>query len=377
MADSVSLRLRCPPPFAAVTRPLYPSLDTLLAPQILSELTGHAITTVNARPVRPKYALSGSRIVVVETNDGAGPRCILKRVARAWDWQMRATDDFGCRTALMWQAGLFNRMPPELDHAMLACARDGEGWAILMQDVEAALCPYRPFRADEHARYVDALAALHAAFWDDPDLRDPALGLCTLRHVYSIFAPATGQREAGGEEEVPRRIREGWERFPQAVDRDVAEIVLKLAADPAPLCAALARYPYTLVHGDWRHANQGLREIDGRARVVLLDWQMAAAAPPAVELGRFLGTNSPLLPVSKERTLALYEDRLAQRLGPRFHQEEWRTQLALGLLGGFVQDGWAIALKAADWAIGADYREHWRADLRWWSARVREGEKRL
>jgi hypothetical protein len=360
-----------------VTRPLFPNVEVLLTPQTLSELTGHVITAVCARPIQPKYAKSGSRIVVVETNDGSGPCYILKRVARAWDWQMRATDDFNCRTVTLWQRGLFDRMPPELDHAMLACARDGEGWAILMEDVEATLCPYCPFSLDEHARYVEAIAAVHAAFWESPEVRDPALGLCTLRHVYSIFSPATGQREAGGDEEVPRRILEGWERFPEVVERDVADVVLRLVADPTPLCAALARHPHTLVHGDWRHANQGLREKNGQMRVILLDWQMAAVAPPAVELGRFLGTNSPLLPASKEATLALYRDFLERRLGARLSAEGWRPQLELGLLGGFVQDGWAIALKATTWAIGADYREHWRADLRWWSERVREGMKWL
>lgn len=364
-------------PQAKVTRPLFPSVEVLLTPETLSALTSRAITAVNAQPIRPKYAKSGSRIAVVETNAGRGPRYILKRLARAWDWQMRATDDLHCRTVVMWQRGLFDRLPPELDHAMLACARDGDGWAILMEDVEAALCAYRPFSPDEHARIVEALAALHAAFWEAPDLRDPALGLCTLRHVYTIFSPTTGRSEAGGEEEVPRRILEGWERFPEVVPRDVADVVLRLVDDPTPLVRALARYPHTLVHGDWRHANQGLRESGGRLRVILLDWQMAAVAPPSVELGRFLGTNSPLLPVSKEETLALYRDRLAQRLGAHFDEAWWRPQLELGLLGGFVQDGWAIALKATTWAIGADYRERWRADLSWWSERVREGVRWL
>ncbi|MCB0156009.1 MAG: phosphotransferase [Anaerolineae bacterium] len=135
--------------------------------------------------------------------------------------------------------------------------------------------------------------------------------------------------------------------------------------------AALGQFPLTLVHGDWRHANQGLLRDNGQTRVLLLDWQLATAAPPVVDLARFLIANSPLLPLSKEATIAFYRARLAHYLGPRFADDWWQPQLELGLLGGFLQDGWAVALKATHWHVGASARAQWQADLQWWSAQVR------
>jgi hypothetical protein len=245
-----------------------------------------------------------------------------------------------------------------------------------MRDLGATLVPYSRFSVAENECLLDAMASLHATFFEAPDLSNPTLGLCTLQHLYTMFSPQTGRREAGGPDEIPRRILEGWDLVLTLVEPDVADVLQKLVEDPEPLCNALSRYPQTLVHGDWRHANTGILGGE-RTQVVMLDWQLAAAAPPSVELGRYLGTNSALLPVAKEAALAYYRQRLADRLGSRFDNSWWRPQLELGLLGGFVQDAWAIALKATRWHVGAGARDRWRADLEWWSERVRAGAKWL
>jgi hypothetical protein len=285
---------------------------------------------------------------------------------------MRATGDALCRAVAVWQQGLLDLLPPEIEHGILGCSLDEGGWAILMHDHASCMLPYARFSPGTNTFLLDAMAALHATYLEAADLANPALGLCDLRHVYTVFAPATGWREMGAADEVPKRILEGWALLPTLVEPDVADIIQGLLDDPTPLCTALARYPHTLVHGDWRHANHGLLPGDGR-RLVLLDWQLATVAPPAVEMGRCLGTNSTLLPGTKEEAIACYRDHLTRRLGPRFHDDWWQPQLELALLGGFVQDGWAVALKATHWHIGANAREHWRADLQWWSQQVRAG----
>ena len=355
---------------------LFPSVDEMLAPEALSTLAEQPVTSVRIAPLRAEYAKSGSHLSAVETNDGQGPRYILKRVSLARDWLMRATADHLFRSVALWQHGFFDRLPSEIGHAIVACALDGGGRAILMQDIGASLVPYTRFSTTDNERFLDAMTALHTAFFETPELLNPLLGLCTLRHVYTMFSPLTGRRETGCPDEVPRCILEGWGLVRTLVEPGVVNVVEALLDDPTPLCEALGRYPQTLIHGDWRHANQGLLRGE-QTQIIMLDWQLAAAAPPSVELGRYLGTNSALLPVSKEASLAYYRQRLAQRLGSRFDESWWRPQLELGLLGGFVQDGWAIAMKATHWHVGAGARDRWRADLGWWSERVRAGVRWL
>lgn len=355
---------------------VFPTVAAMLETAVLSNLLGERITAVTPHPLIAQYNKSGSRLLRLELNHGRGPSLILKQISPATDWLMRATHDSRCRSVALWEQGLLDQLPPELDHATLACARDGDDWAILLRDVSADLLPYARFSPADHEFMLTAMAALHATFWQSPLLANPELGLCSLRDVYTMFAPQTGEREAGGADEVPQRILEGWELVKTAVAPDIAEIILTLLDDPTPLCAALSRYPQTLIHGDWRHANQGLTRSDP-PQLILLDWQLAVTAPPSVELGRGLGTNSALLPVSKEAAIASYRRELARRLGPCFDEAWWEPQLALGLLGGFLQDGWAIVLKATHWHVGADARDHWQADLAWWAEQVRAGAKWL
>ncbi len=354
---------------------LFPTVDAMLTPGMLSEVVGQEITAVSLQPLTPEYGRSGSRIFLVTTNGDAGPSFILKRVALAWDWLMRSTEDYRCRSVTLWQYGIFDRMPPEVAHGLLACARDGDGWAIFLQNVGDMLVPFDPFTAAENSFFLNAMAAFHAQFWQMEALQNPELGLCRLHHIYGMFSPQNARKEIDGENNIPRRVVEGWELAQVELPGDVMAVLQALLDDPEPLCAALAQYPYTLVHGDWRHANQAC--APGISQLYMLDWQLATAAPPAVELARYLITNSPLLPGTKEAAIEMYRQKLAARLGAQFAADWWEPQLALGLLGGFLQDGWALVLKAAHWRVGERNRAQWKADIPWWCERLRAGMRWL
>ena len=356
---------------------LFSSLTEMLAPETLSTLEGRPVRRVRCVPIDPPDSASGCCFLRVETNDGQGPCYIVKRISMAWDWIMRATDDQRGRSVAVWQHGLLDRLPPEIAHGVLACARDGNGWAILMRDVSRALMPPDAQRMsrEENERFLDAMAALHATFWAHPALADPALGLCSIAHHYTCLAPETGRREAGGPNEVPRMIVEGWDLFQRLVAPDVAGVVHELAEDPRALCDALSRYPHTLIHGDWRLANLGLRR-EQPAQVILLDWQFVGRGTPAMDLAWYLATNHMALPVTPDEAVAIFRRHLARRLGSRFDERWWQPQLQLSLLGGLVRCG---GLKAWFAIHGPDEakRAHDQADLLWWSGQVRHAVRWL
>jgi hypothetical protein len=347
----------------------------MLATSTLSDLLGQPITDVTQQPLTTEFGRSGSRILLLNTNQGHGPRLVLKLVSQAWDWLMRTTEDTRCRSVTLWQYGILEQLPPEVAHGVIACAHNGDGWGILLEYVGDMMVPFDPFTQAENQFFLNAMASFHARFWQQESIKNPELGLCQLRHTYQLFAPRVALPEIEGDNNIPRRVIEGWELAHQELPVEVMTILDPLLDDPSPLVRALERYPYTLIHGDWRHANQAC--APGVPQLFMLDWQLAVVGPPAVEIGRYLITNSPLLPGSKEDTIEKYRQMLAAKLGERYADEWWQPQLALGLLGGFLQDGWSVVLKATTWHVGEKHRAHWQADLPWWSERVRAGAQWL
>jgi hypothetical protein len=284
-----------------------------------------------------------------------GEALVVKHVRAGGDWIMRASHDRG-RAVELWSSGVLARVPAAIDHAVLGAERDGSGWVVIMRDVSAALVPDNVRLTRDHSRRVlEAAAALHAAFWDDPPM-----ALCSMVDRYQLLSPATARRETGGSDEVPKLIGRGWERFAEVVPADVAEPVLAVLARPEPFAAELARYPSTLVHGDLKLGNLGFLDD----RVVALDWGTQTGwAPPAVETAWYLAVNWSRIDASREQVL---DDARAAE-GGRHHE----GALRLALLGGLVQLGWDKALHATghpDPAIRA--RE--AADLAWWTARARD-----
>ena len=137
-------------------------------------------------------------------------------------------------------------------------------------------------------------------------------------------------------------IREGWPSFLALIAPDVAALLRRLLADPTPLCAAMARYPQTVLHGDPRCANIGIAPSP-RPRVVLLDWHFVGPGVPAVDLAYYLASIRSRAPVPNEPIISWYRERLAQRLGSRFEEQWWLPQLELSLLGEVVREAGSLA----------------------------------
>jgi hypothetical protein len=308
---------------------------------------------VTREPLAAADSRSGSLLERVVLADGRA--LVVKHVRDGGDWIMRASHDHG-RAAELWSSGVLARVPDVIDHAVVGAERAEDGWVVIMRDVSAALVPdhARLSRGDSR-RVLEAAAALHARFWDDPPLE-----LCSMADRYRFLSPATARREADGADEVPRLIGRGWERFAEVVPADVAEPVLAVLERPEPFAAALSAFGSTLLQGDLKLGNLGLTAD----QVVMLDWGTQTGwGPPAVEVAWYLAINWSRVDATREQVL----DDFRAAEGDR-HDED---ALRLALLGGLVQLGWDKALHASghpDPAIRA--RE--AADLAWWTARARD-----
>ena len=260
---------------------------------------------VERLPLRAEGGFSGNTIERVRLDNGQ--ELIHKRVNPDTDWISRATGDRG-RLVTMWRNGLLARMPPAVDHAIVAVEEQDDGWSVFMHDRSAAL-----FGGDRRldrasvGRVLGAMAELHHAFWDEP------AELCSIEDRYHLLSPRTIQREIDAGHSAEGLTR-GLGAFWDAVPADMAEVIGPLVDDPTALARQLRTCPQTLIHGDLRLDNLGL--TDGG--IVLLDWgERSGSASPAVELMWFLGFDALRLDCTREEVIAdfrsLYGDRVDDR----------------------------------------------------------------
>lgn len=354
---------------------IFRSIEEMTQPEALSALVQQPIQKTCLTSFETAgYSSTDSEFLAVGDCDSDRSRYVVKRMRRDRDWVMQATDDRYWRAIAIWQQGLLDRLPSEIDHRIIACTEDGEGYAILMHNVLHALLPDDiPIPEADHVFILDGMAALHAAFWEDSVLADPQLNLCRPEEFFTHTSPDKIRRimETNPSPNLGLLL-EGRSLLSQHLDSELAKLIQSLKNDPSPLCTALAHFPQTLVHSDVRRANLGI-ERGKNPKLILLDWARPIATVPAVDLVYYLMmSSSAQLPISFDDSIGVYKQSLSQRLGSRFDESWWQPQLELSILGVFSE----MAIIKAYFSRHFDdafSREQERLDLEWWTARARKG----
>ena len=325
-------------------------------PELPADLDELLATGTERAPWQPDDTRSGARFerVVIE-----GSPYVLKYQDPKDDWILRATGDPGVRYVRLWEEGILARLPDVIDAAVVAADFDGAVGRVLLRDITGALLPAdQQFSEERHSRFLDHMAALHAAFWGWKD----DVGLTPLAVRYQTFSPTVAASEAalGSDLLVPRLMATGWDQLAEISPR-LAECVLPLFDNQGPLLDALHEVPHTLVHGDWKAANLG-SHTDGRT--VLLDFgEIPGEASPLADLSWYLALNSDLLPESKDDTMARYRASLE---GVGIDTSSWwERAVALELLATMVQFGWEKVLRGPG------------PELAWWEAHAAAGARSL
>lgn len=367
---------------------LFCSIEAMLDPQTLSELVSETITEVSTTPAGDLGGNSGSPLTIIETNHGQGTRYMLKRISREWDHLMRTTNDIQGRTPSLWKEGILDQLPNEMAHPVIACSVEGNGWAILMQDVSLHLLHQGDcLSSEDNETILKVLAALHATFWEKPYLHDRENGLATIDD-YFLFVGIEHVRREAKVADISNYALQGWKRVREVADADVVDIAMDLLENPKPLVNALRRYPSTLIHGDYWINNLGLCHQPEK-QIILIDWGLSAVAPPSIDLVWYLVTClSPkktitndqklatIVPHSWDEMIALYKTSLQKRLGENFDEAWWQPQLDLGLMVGFLRLGWIYPAMIVD-PEHEKMRPYWEESLVWWSEKLRIGTKHL
>jgi hypothetical protein len=290
---------------------------------------------------------SGAGLERVRLRDGRA--LVVKRVDPRHDVTLALTGGGPSREYVLWRDGAFDRLPAGVRHAVVDGWTEGDCTVLVLRDLGDRVLSWEDrLSADQAQRAMAAVASLHRTF-----LGQAPQGLAPLDLVVTMFTPRRIREAQAEEVELLRLALRGWELFDDVVPVDVAQPVLGLLSDPAPLVTAMQRAPTTLAHGDLATVNMALDADD----LVLIDWSMATAGPGALDIARFVAGCSSVVDATREELISWYR----AAAGPACDD---RT-MHLGLLSAMVWLGWNKALDAVEHPDPAT-RTRERSDLDWW-----------
>lgn len=270
-------------------------IDVPQVPERFEDYLGEALVRARLPPTLAgltRVPLTGGRTgAAVERIERAGAEPLVSKRLPANTWREAVLEGAPGGEARLWLDGVTRALPPPIECPMIDVARTASGdWWMLMRDVSAGILPRGEFGDDAERVFLDAIAALHARFQDDPALA--ALPLATMRGTTRmladpIVAVAGGADAIAAADPWVRRFLEDFKPLGALLPGFLAQIGAEDAAFYVDLCrdrgwhAALDAGPQTLVHGDLRRAN--IAFLEG-GRVSLIDWEFAARGPAATDI---------------------------------------------------------------------------------------------
>ncbi|MEO7002398.1 MAG: phosphotransferase [Ktedonobacterales bacterium] len=327
---------------------------------------------------------------------------IVKLIPPGVGWLAEVSGDVQAREVRLLSTGLLADVPRRIQTGALAWAEaedasedtDTDGVigvphaALLMRDLRSRLLP-TPYRAPsgrlpaDMLFLFDRLAELHARFWNDPRLADPALGLVTPQTALLMFAPDDiHARLAQGDLHPYLPLADaGWQAFFTLAAPEAAEILRGVLHDPEPVLAAINRLPQTLLHGDVWGPNMGFLPATRRwpqrgAALLLIDWALATIGPATYD-ALWVCSEAPTL--DPRRLLAAYRASLTRRLARRnirLGPTLWRALADAAYLRTTITGGEVFGRTVSD-AKSPALRRRAEARARWWADRAALAAQRL
>jgi hypothetical protein len=318
---------------------------------------------------------------------------VLKRLMLEDGWLGALSHDRYIREVALRDSDVLAGLPRGIATATESWAYDGpipkpKGAALLLRDERGHLVrdPLRtpPGHLPPLVAFIlDRLARMHARFWNDPHLNDPALGLTSTEDALLLLAPDRIAERLVASDPAPYLplASAGWEAFFRIAPPDDAEVLREVFATPDRWADAIAKLPWTLVHGDVWGPNLGVLPPSRRAprtgrRLLLLDWALATAGPATYDPLWLCGNWHALNPVC---VLAAYRARLTRHLrarGIRLAPATWRVLADAGYLRTALTCGEAFGRVTAEASPGA-IRRRAEARVRWLARRAAVAARRL
>jgi aminoglycoside/choline kinase family phosphotransferase len=276
----------------------------------MSEALGHRVDAVEVDDLGEGKGILAAVLRVQLQGDGV-PRSLVAKLPSPHPENYNVAVAYRCYER---EVQFYKHVAGHLDVFTPACLYgdvddDGTNFVLLLEEITGATQPDQiaGLTIEEAERILDAVASLHAHWWQNPAL-DQLHWLPTyefppyqavqgqLEHVFPLFVDLWGDKVA------PEAL--------ETASRNIHHVNAKMAEWVAK--------PATFAHYDLRGDNLLFGGSPGEGVLSLLDWQLSLRAPAAVDLAYFLSTNLTIADrrSHEQRLLRRYHDRIVE-LGVR------------------------------------------------------------
>jgi hypothetical protein len=270
-----------------------------LRPDWFAEVLGAPVIAVRIETLRFTGATTDlARVRLTYAPEGAGPASVIAKITGRDE--VRAGMD-AAMGLFAREARFYTTFAPAVPVRSPRCfhAGDGRDTPLLLEDLGALRAgdQMQGLALEDAIRIIDAIAALHARFWESEELDQPWL----LDPADAGFADMVGQLVSSGASGLRARFAD---RIPEATLGAVEEH----AADWPRFVRRGVEGPRTLVHHDCRLDNIF---FDG-GEPVFVDWQVVARARGTQDVANLLAQSMDpaLLREQWENLLRRYHERL-------------------------------------------------------------------
>ncbi len=350
-------------------------LSEMLNPQSLTQVTGSTIPIESFTKEILETGFSGNLIerLSLKQNDKEIGALILKQNETQTSWFAKSTHDDLGREVRFAQSELWEHLPESIDSPILATVLwPDNASAILMRDEGSAIfsaskCYEIAENDTELLRFiVNALADMHATFWNSPLLEQVPWFTSTADSLLYLTLPHLTAAGTDAESiEYGAAAMRMWNRIWGMLNPETAQIIQHTIANPEKLLADIESLPHTLIHGDIWLANLGIRG----EKLLILDWALVAKGPALYDPMWLAQTWRAADP---QETAEIYRAALVKR-GVTDAQDD--TMWALMMDCSIVRSLFTSAEWLAREVVGASTDEEERvalAHIRYWMARAAE-----
>lgn len=298
-----------------MTKPALPKDESEITAEWLTaalQSSGAATGTaaaVSAEPVGVGVGVVGAlQRLTIDWKDGDGPSSVIAKYPSSPSARFVAEMLSMYRREARFYEELSDRTP--INHAKAYYVDldwESQDFILLLSDVagghtvdQVAGCTVA-----EAETAIDALAELHAAFWNDPVLRPNDW----LPQICDAPIP----------EAAAFACEQGWtvmdDLYGAGLTPEIRNLGATFHTHLRPLMEKLAPGPYTLSHGDWRLDNMFFNDTPEGLGITLVDWQLVDTSRGGRDVGYFVSQSmTPDLRAKNERDLTQrYVDGLHSR----------------------------------------------------------------